>query len=296
MPATRSRFLIVSDHAYRLLLLAYPSGFRQRYEQEMAQVYRTCCRAAYASSGVSGVLLLWLPTLWDWAWSVVGEWVSSVLMRLNMKDSLAWLGNKLSTLILIFFICLPFLFCYMACGLLYAPYLLSIETCGFDIDNQSGKTLRLTAIDPYGGSSFLVQIIRTSWPYLPAFQQRNITVKSGDLRKFTYDCTHHGEFEIYACDLEGECYVNKNPESLYQRVQGDEDILLFNGFRFKSLESLPHPDQAIETIVKSIPEHDYSGLKYKLLGLGLVIALFFGSLRVVRARRSNSKHESVTGG
>ena len=80
-PATRSHALIFSDRVYRWMLAAYPSEFRQRYGPEMAQVFRTCCRASYKSSGAAGVLRLWLPTLWDWFWTAAGERFSALFRR-----------------------------------------------------------------------------------------------------------------------------------------------------------------------------------------------------------------------
>lgn len=49
----------LSDHVYRSLLIAYPATFRRRYGVEMAQVFRTCCRITYRSSGVGGIVKKW---------------------------------------------------------------------------------------------------------------------------------------------------------------------------------------------------------------------------------------------
>jgi hypothetical protein len=84
------RALLRSDQVYRVLLRAYPPRFRQRFEHEMAQVFRTSCREIYRISGDSGLRRLWLSTLWDWALSAAREQVSSLLRRLDMNDTTAF--------------------------------------------------------------------------------------------------------------------------------------------------------------------------------------------------------------
>jgi hypothetical protein len=86
----RSRALVISDRVYRKLLAAYPAEFRRRYGPEMAQVFHTCCRAAYQVAGTGGVGRLWLPTLWDWAWSAARERFSSIFRRSVMNDTLSF--------------------------------------------------------------------------------------------------------------------------------------------------------------------------------------------------------------
>jgi hypothetical protein len=68
------RWLALSDRMYRILLQAYPASFRKRFAAEMAQVFGCQCREAYVQSGAGGVLRLWLPTLWDWAWAAIYQW------------------------------------------------------------------------------------------------------------------------------------------------------------------------------------------------------------------------------
>ncbi len=82
--------LALSDWAYQRLLLAYPRTFRRQYEAEMVQVFRTCCRIAYRTAGFGGVLQLWPPTLWDWAWTATRERISNLFNgRYDMSDTLA---------------------------------------------------------------------------------------------------------------------------------------------------------------------------------------------------------------
>jgi hypothetical protein len=79
--------LLRSEQVYRVLLHAYPPRFRQRFEQEMAQVFRTSCREIYAVSGDGGLRRYWLSTLWDWALSAAREQVSNLLGKSEMNDT-----------------------------------------------------------------------------------------------------------------------------------------------------------------------------------------------------------------
>jgi hypothetical protein len=215
MPDYRSRALAISDRAYRILLAAYPAEFRRRYGPEMAQVFRTCCHASYDSSRVSGVLRLWLPTLWDWAWSAASERFSCLFRRFRVNDTHPWLTySKQVTWFFLLAACLTSVFCCIGPGA--APPLLGVETCRLDLDNQSGETIHITPVYTYRRSYSAVRIYRMSWPIFPAIQQRNISVKSGDLVTLSYECSN-GVSEIYACDLAGVCYVHKDRFSVYDR-------------------------------------------------------------------------------
>jgi len=77
----KSRLLAFSDWMYRAMLQVYPAGFRERFAAEMAQVFRSLYCEAYAESGVGGVMRLWLPALWDWAWSAIYQWWMRLFKR-----------------------------------------------------------------------------------------------------------------------------------------------------------------------------------------------------------------------
>jgi hypothetical protein len=272
-PASRRRALILSDRVYRLLLAAYPAKFRQRYGPEMAQVFRTCCRASYNASGTVGVMRLWLPTLWDWAWSAAGERFSSLFRRSTVYHIHARRASS-QLIPILFFLnsCLIFLF-INPCSMLFGDPLFT-EYCHLYVDNQSGKTLRVTPI--YSDNPFpAVRLYRTSFPYSPAYQQGNIPVKSGDKVALAYSCDSPGVSALYACDLDGECYVHQRSRYVYP--MGVE-------FTLKSLESLSRPDAALEAAVQSFPEHNYRGIINMLLCTTLIIALFGGFYWLVRAR------------
>ena len=102
-----------------------------------------------------------------------------------------------------------------------------------------------------------------------------------------YECSHIGISALYACDLAGVCYLDKNRIFMMQRISENEEEVSFNGFRIKALEALPRPDQAIILAVESIPEQDYRGVRQMLVGPIPFFALILGILRLVRARKSS---------
>jgi len=84
--------LASSDWLYRQLLRSYPPAFREHFAAEMAQVFRTTCREAYAESGPGGLAWLWLPVMWDWLWAALYQWELHLfkrrteMMRTNLID------------------------------------------------------------------------------------------------------------------------------------------------------------------------------------------------------------------
>jgi hypothetical protein len=55
----------MNARAYRLLLLAYPPGFRARFAADMTAAFVALARERRARSGLPGAALFWLRTLWD---------------------------------------------------------------------------------------------------------------------------------------------------------------------------------------------------------------------------------------
>jgi hypothetical protein len=276
-PASHSHVLLISDRVYRILLAAYPVEFRQRYGPEMAQVFRTSCRTAYLASGTGGVARLWLPTLWDWAWSSTGEWFSSLFKRSKMYNIHPWrASNQLIPILFFLNSCLILLFLNPCSWLFGEPSYDEGGICWLDVSNQSGKTLRVTPIYTDRGSFSPVRLYRITFPEFPAYQQRNIAVKSGDVGRLFYDCTQHSVSELYACDLEGECYVHQHLQPISVSVHGTEKIISSGVFTINSLESLSRPDAALEAAVQSFPEYNYSCIKNGLLCITIIIALIGG--------------------
>ncbi len=70
----QSPLLVSSDWFYRRLLGSYPAAFREHFAGDMALVFQAMCREAYAESGAGGLVRLWLPVLWDWAWAALYQW------------------------------------------------------------------------------------------------------------------------------------------------------------------------------------------------------------------------------
>ncbi len=86
-PDAPSRPLVVSDRLYSWMLRAYPSEFGREYGAEMAQVFRVCCREAYASRAIWGLLRLWLATLRDLSVTALDERAKESFMnRLSSRD------------------------------------------------------------------------------------------------------------------------------------------------------------------------------------------------------------------
>jgi len=76
-----TRLEVYSDRIYRSLTHAYPAAFRQRFSDEMTQVYRSLCRQVYQEAGASGMLRLWLAAVWDWACAALIQWEQSLSKR-----------------------------------------------------------------------------------------------------------------------------------------------------------------------------------------------------------------------
>lgn len=87
-PSQSSVLLAISERVYQALLYAYPAQFRRQFGAEMAQVFRTSCRATYRAGGTGGVLRQWLPILWDWAWTALREQIASVFDRSSAMSTM----------------------------------------------------------------------------------------------------------------------------------------------------------------------------------------------------------------
>src|SRR5262245_38460572 len=55
----------MNARAYRLLLLAYPASFRERFARDMTAAAVALARDRRVRGGIPGVLLFWLRTAWD---------------------------------------------------------------------------------------------------------------------------------------------------------------------------------------------------------------------------------------
>ncbi len=70
---TDPQMVNISNWAYALLLVFYPTPFRREYGSQMAQVFRDCCLKTHRQSGLPGLLSLWTLTLFDWLKTVLEE-------------------------------------------------------------------------------------------------------------------------------------------------------------------------------------------------------------------------------
>ena len=83
-----ARVLQASEQVYARLARLYPPAYRARFGREMGQVFRSICLDAYRQAGAGGVLRLWLPVLWDWAWTAAYQWLTHLKRRDAMTEAL----------------------------------------------------------------------------------------------------------------------------------------------------------------------------------------------------------------
>jgi Flp pilus assembly protein TadB len=69
--------VIWSSRVYRLLVRAYPAGFRAKYGDEMVWCFEDLCTAALRKNGVWGLVKLWLRVLPDWLVTLVNTYRQS---------------------------------------------------------------------------------------------------------------------------------------------------------------------------------------------------------------------------
>jgi hypothetical protein len=86
-----SRLLIVSERAYRALLVLYPAEFRDEYGKHMAQVFRDSCRDVYRHGGAEALLQWWLAALLDLVLTVISE-RRKVNLTMSQSKFIHWSG------------------------------------------------------------------------------------------------------------------------------------------------------------------------------------------------------------
>jgi hypothetical protein len=236
----------------------------------MAQVFRTCCRQSYSSSGAGGLLRLWMPALWDWAWSAAGEWFSSLFRRSKMYNIHPWRASS-QLIPLLFFLnaCLALVFANPCTLILGDP--LFTEYCALVIDNQSGRTLHVTPVYDNRGVFSAVRLYRTGFPISPVYRQRNIAVNSGEQTTLSRTCDQEGLLELYICDPGGECYVKKHLQVLGRMT-------------INSLDGLSRPEAALEAAVGTFPEHDTQGLRVMLFCTAQIVFIIGAVYALGRSR------------
>lgn len=83
-----------SERVYARLVGLYPAAFRQRYRDEMLQLFADQLRDARAGRAAGGVLITWLRTVGDLAPSVIGEHLRkdrTVAQSLAIFESTRWM-------------------------------------------------------------------------------------------------------------------------------------------------------------------------------------------------------------
>jgi len=87
---------LIAEWVYRLMLLAYPPGFRQHYGLEMMEAFlqeRERCQ----SDGLEGLLRFWLLILSDWAGSSLFRFYFPALVGLAFLICGIFFGGVTST-------------------------------------------------------------------------------------------------------------------------------------------------------------------------------------------------------
>jgi hypothetical protein len=69
----RGRLMPHSGRIYRLLLLAYPREFRRQFGGEMVQAFGDSCREARRRGGVTGLVMVWVRTVPNLAFTAIAE-------------------------------------------------------------------------------------------------------------------------------------------------------------------------------------------------------------------------------
>ena len=78
--------IAISVKVYQMLLVAYPTKFRQEYGPHMLQVFRDYCLRTVHRSGMNGLAKLWVVTLLDLVQSIVSEHVhKEIEMKKEME-------------------------------------------------------------------------------------------------------------------------------------------------------------------------------------------------------------------
>lgn len=102
MLAKTTPLIRVVVRCYRWLVNVYPVSFRQRYAEELVQVFRECCQDAYRECGAWGIVRLWPPMLFDLVRSAARQHVIQLLKgNSNMTDLTAFdrqLGNAVDAM------------------------------------------------------------------------------------------------------------------------------------------------------------------------------------------------------
>jgi hypothetical protein len=92
--STDNHVIAFSARVYQVLLIAYPTKFRQEYGPHMSQVFRDCCLRVFEQGGAIGLLKLWATTLLDFVQSVISEHVQKeILMRKEDREEITHLGG-----------------------------------------------------------------------------------------------------------------------------------------------------------------------------------------------------------
>jgi hypothetical protein len=101
MPGSGGGDRSISEHAYRMLLRVYPTGFRREYGAQMEQAFRDLCREAARRGGRVGLARLWVRVGLDLASSAIVERRRAKTKEIAVKDKMAWAVALTASFILV---------------------------------------------------------------------------------------------------------------------------------------------------------------------------------------------------
>jgi hypothetical protein len=87
----------VAERVYRLMLLAYCSGFRERYGQQMIEAFRDGQRESCQTGGYKTLLQFWLLIVRDWAGSSSLRFYCVAATAVALFLGSIFLGGRIST-------------------------------------------------------------------------------------------------------------------------------------------------------------------------------------------------------
>ena len=84
--STAHPLVVFSIKVYSMLLVAYPTRFRQEYGSQLVQVFEDCCLKAVRHGGTNDIIRLWVVTFLDFFQSVISEYAQKEIeMKKEMK-------------------------------------------------------------------------------------------------------------------------------------------------------------------------------------------------------------------
>jgi hypothetical protein len=102
------RFVGLSVRIYQWLMKVYPASFREKYGEEMAQVFQEVVTDSTRLHGIGGLAMTWYRVLGDLVCTVFQEHLIELQGELEMKTAPGWMAKLLALLSVACFWVVPF--------------------------------------------------------------------------------------------------------------------------------------------------------------------------------------------